>query len=164
MLLTTCDASQEFFYVNAHIAATPAKLFNSSIRGQFKQSFTTPLLPKEEVSPLKGKSGASGTAKISFEAAGSIMCIDATIKGFDPLLAYLYDGDAGTNGDVVVNFSSKKVSAGRFFGCGTLKELGVADKNLAATILDNAKKFYFNFHQDKKGSGVFNTAIRGQLE
>jgi hypothetical protein len=149
--------------VNAHIAATPTKLFNSAIRGQFKQRFTTPLVPGEEVSPLKGKSGASGTAKISFEAAGTVMCIDATIKGFDPRIAYLYRGAAGENGVMFVNFSSKKVSAGRFNGCGTLKELGVTDKGLAAKILDNPKNFYFNFHQDKQGSGVFNTAIRGQL-
>lgn len=164
MPLTICDASQEFFYVNAHVAAEPVTLFNSGIRGQFKQRFTTPLVPSEAVSPLKGKSGASGTAKISFESAGSVMCIDATIKGFDPLIAYLYSGAAGTNGNVVVNFSSKRVSAGRFFGCGTLKELGVTDTDLAAKILDNAKNFYFNFHQDKKGSGVYNTSLRGQLE
>ena len=86
MPLTICDASQEFFYVNAHVAAEPVTLFNSGIRGQFKQRFTTPLVPSEAVSPLKGKSGASGTAKISFESAGSVMCIDATIKGFDPSL------------------------------------------------------------------------------
>ena len=150
--------------MNAHVAAEPTKLFNSAIRGQFKQRLSTPLDPSEEVSPMKGKSGASGKAKITFESAGSVMCIDATIKGFDPLLAYLYAGATGTNGNVVVNFSSKKVSAGRFRGCGTLKDLGVTDADLAAKILDNAKNYYFNFHQDKKGSGYFKTSIRGQLE
>ena len=159
MMLIFHNALKEYFYLNAHAQG----VFNSAIRGQFIQRFTTPVGPSEVVSPMKGKTGASGTAKITVEAAGSTLCIDATIKGFDPVVAYLNYGKVGTNGPTVVDFSSKKKSAGRFLGCGKLKDVGVKDAELAAKILDKPDLFYFTFHQNKTGSGVFKNSIRGQL-
>ena len=150
--------------MNAHVAVDPTALFNRAIRGQLRQRFRTSVVPSEEVSPFKGKSGASGDATISFDAAGTVICIDATIKGFNPVLVHLHNGKAGSNGDVVVDFSSKKVAPGRFLGCGKLSELGVTNVLLATKILENLSNFYLNFHLGKPNTGDFNVAIRGQLE
>lgn len=149
--------------MSAHDAASPNALFYEVIRGQFKQRISTPVVPAEVVSPLKGKVGASGKARLSFENAGSKLCIDATINGFNPKLAYLSRALTGANGPVVVNFSSKRKAAGRFLGCIDLANLVGADADLAAKILDKPEMYYFTFHQDKKGSGVFNNSVRGQL-
>ncbi|KAI2505692.1 CHRD domain [Fragilaria crotonensis] len=150
--------------VNAHVAGDPTSLFNRAIRGQVLQKFRTKVVPSEEVSPFKGKSGASGFATVSFENAGKAICIDATITGFNPVLAHLHNAKSGSNGAVVVNFTSKKVATGRFLGCGTLSELGVTDSSLASKILANPSSFYFNFHLGNPDTSDFNVAIRGQLE
>ena len=149
--------------MNAHVAGDPTALFNRAIRGQLRQRFRTTVVPSEEVSPFKGKSGASGTATISFEAAGTVICIDATVKGFNPALVHLHNAKAGLNGDVVVDFSTKKVAPGLFLGCGKLSELGATDTLVAQKILAGPSNFYFNFHLGKPGTNDFNVAIRGQL-
>ena len=143
--------------MNTHVAGDPTDLFNRAIRGQLRQRFRTGVVPSEEVSPFKGKSGASGDATISFESAVKLICIDATIKGFNPVLAHLHNGNAGSNGDVVVDFSSMKVAPGRFLGCASTSVL------LATKILENPESFYFNFHLGEPNTGDFFVAIRGQL-
>lgn len=150
--------------MNAHVAGTPTALFNLAIRGQLVQSFSTDVVPSEEVSPFKGKSGTTGYATISFESAGTVVCIDATITGFDPVLAHLHNEKAGVNGPVIMDLSNKKVAPGRFLGCGTLSELGVSNVQVVAKILDIPSDFYFNFHLGKPGTSKFNVAVRGQLE
>ena len=154
---------QDLFYVNAHVAGDPTALFNRAIRGQLRQRLRTTVVPSEEVSPFMGKAGASGIATISFEAAGTVICIDATVKGFAPVLAHLHNAKVGFNGGVVVNFSSMMVAPGRFLGCGTLSELGVTNALVAQTILADPSDFYFNFHLGASGTSDFNVAIRGQL-
>ena len=154
---------QDLFYVKAHVAGDPTALFNRAIRGQLRQRFRTKVVPSEEVSPFKGKSGASGISTISFEAAGTVICIDATVKGFNPVLVHLHNAKASLNGDVVVDFSSKKVAPGSFLGCGKQSELGVTNALIAQKILADPSSFYFNFHLGKPGTTDVNVAIRGQL-
>jgi hypothetical protein len=51
-------------------------------------------------------------AAVKFESAGTEICVDATIQGFDPVLAHLHNAQPGVNGPLVVNFSSTRVAPG----------------------------------------------------
>ncbi|KAI2501523.1 hypothetical protein MHU86_12968 [Fragilaria crotonensis] len=122
--------------------------------------------PSEEVSRLWERR-ASGVATIKFESAGTVICVDATIQGFDPVLGHLHNAQSGVNGPVVVNFSSTKVAPGRFLGCITVANPPVAGQPSVQTvldILDDPSDYYFNFHAGAPQTPDFNVAIRGQLD
>jgi len=155
------------FYVNAHVASAPVEVKNLAIRGQLLQAFKTTVVPSEEVSPFVGKVGASGVATIKFESAGTVICVDATIQGFDPVLGHLHNAQSGVNGPVVVDFSSTKVAPGRFLGCITVSdppEAGQPSVQTVLDILDDPSDYYFNFHAGAPQTPDFNVAIRGQLD
>ena len=159
---------QDLYYVNAHVAGAPDNVKNLAIRGQIVQAFSTTVLPSEEVSPFVGKDGASGVARIKFESAGTVICVDATIQGFDPVLAHVHNAQPGVNGPVVVDFSGTKVAPGRFLGCITLSvppEAGQpATIENVVNILDDPSDYYFNFHDGAAQTPDFNIAVRGQLD
>lgn len=138
---------------------------NRGIRGQLVGELTTNLRPSEEVLPFKGSPGASGEATISFEEGGKVACIDATIVGLDPMVAQLHRGLPGANaGREVLNFSSKRIAAGRFNGCGTLSQLGSDEGvDMTASILSDPSGYYMHFHLAASGPNFY-TSIRGQLD
>ena len=162
--------------MNAQIAEAPTALMIRGVRGQLVQELTTHLTASEEVAPFIGMKGAHGVATISFEEAGTMVCIDATIEGFDPAVAHLVrrgsggsGGSGGSNkkGTKIFNFSTKRLSPGRFNGCGSLSQLA-SDGNLAsvatvASILHDPSAFCFHFHE-AKGDNDNNHGIRGQLD
>ena len=153
--------------MNAHVAGAPDNVKNLAIRGQLVQAFSTTLLPSEEVSPFVGKDGASGVASIKFESAGTVICVDATIQGFDPVLAHVHNAQPGVNGPLVVNFSDTKIAPGRFLGCITLSvpaEAGQPTIENVVNILDNPADYYFNFHGGVPQTSDYNIAIRGQFD
>jgi len=157
----------DLYYVNAHVAGAPDNVKNLAIRGQLVQAFSTTVLPSEEVSPFVGKDGASGVARIKFESAGTVICIDATIQGFDPVLAHVHNAQPGVNGPLVVNFSDTKIAPGRFLGCITLSvpaESGQPTIENVVSILDNPADYYFNFHGGVPQTSDYNIAIRGQFD
>jgi CHRD domain len=149
--------------VNARMAEN---IKNLGIRGQLVDELTTNLRRSEEVLPFKGSPGAFGEATISFEEGGKVACIDATIVGFDPMVVHLHRGLPGENtgGLAVLNFSSKRIAAGRFNGCGTLSQLG-SDEGVetTASILSDPSGYYLHFHRAASGPNFF-TSIRGQLD
>ena len=158
---------QDLYYVNAHVAGAPPEVKNLAIRGQLLQKFSTTVLAAEEVAPFVGQGGAFGVATIKFESAGTVICIDATITGFDPVLAHLHNAQPGVNGPVVVNFSDKKVAPGRFLGCLSVAvppQPGPPTVENVVNILDDPSDYYFNFHAGSPPSSDFNIAIRGQLD
>jgi CHRD domain len=173
LALCCCFVSQEKFYLNAHVASDPAALAMMTIRGQLVQKFTASLTGSKEVTPFKGAKNTSGKATVSFEEAGTVACFDAsfyqTVKSSSVpvapfMLAHVHMGAKGTNGAVVLEFTPTRVSSERFFGCRTMKELGISSIQVIADILADPTKFYVNAHVGKAGTDNFNVAVRGQLE
>jgi hypothetical protein len=156
--------------VNAQIAEAPSALMIRGVRGQLVQELTTHLTASEEVAPFIGMKGAHGVATISFEEAGTMVCIDATIEGFDPAVAHLVrraSGGSKKKGTKIFNFSTKRLAPGRFNGCGSLSQLALdgnfASVDTVASILHDPTAFCFHFHQ-AKGDSDNNHGIRGQLD
>ena len=173
-LLVVCYFdSQEKFYLNAHVGADPAALSLMTIRGQFVQKFTANLSGSKEVTPFKGPKNTSGKATVSFEAAGKVACFDASffkasksssVAASPFVLAHVHMGAKGTNGAVVLEFTPTRVSSDRFFGCRTLKELGISSIQVIADLLADPTNYYVNAHVGSAGTDNFNVAVRGQLE
>lgn len=164
---------QEKFFVNAHVGANLAVLSVMAIRGQLVQKFTADLIGSSNVSPYKRADNTSGKVTLSFEAAGRVVCFDAsffqtskssTVQESPFLDARVHIGAKGTNGDVVMDFSATRVSPERFFGCRTLKELGVGSVQVIADLMVDPTNYYINAHVGKSGTRNFNVAVRGQLE
>ena len=147
--------------MTAHVGINddPAKLHQLSIRGQFVQSFETSLSPSEVVAPDVGKTDAKGSASVRYQDAGASLCLDATITGFDPKVADLHVGKAGSAGKKVLDFSGTKLSACRFLGC-----VASSNTDLVKTILDNPASYYLTFHQGAEGSSTYKNSIRGNLD
>jgi hypothetical protein len=105
---------------------------------------------------------ASGMAKVSFKAAGSVACFDMTINEFDPELGHIHMADPGVNGPRIFDHSPLRVDPGRFLGCLPIEELGdnlSVEKNVTA-ILAEPEKHYFDYHLN---GTMPNTSNRGQL-
>ena len=167
MLLTCCYPLQEAFYLDAGVSDSPGDVAGDGIRGQLVQGYTTPVNTGEEVDDNEEDFVGSGKAKIWFEDGGRVMCIDATINGFNPSTAHLHRGDYGKNGVQIAVLSSKKKGPGRFLGCGTLAALGVVGSQrstLAADFLKSPARYYIQFHEGKAGTAGFGNAVRGQFE
>lgn len=159
--------------MSAHVAEEPEALAMMAIRGQFVQKFTVNLAGSKEVTPFKGAKNTAGKATISFEAAGKVACFDvsffkasknSSVPASPFLLAQVHLGAKGTNGAVVLEFSPTRVSSERFFGCLTLKELGVNHIQIIADLLADPTNYYVNAHVGKSGTADFNVGVRGQLE
>jgi hypothetical protein len=159
--------------LNAHVGADPASLYLITIRGQFVQKFTVNLTGSKEVTPFKGAKNTAGKATVSFEAAGKVACFDASffkasksssvpVSPF--MLAHVHMGAKGVNGPVVLEFTPTRVSSVRFFGCRTLKELGISNIQVIADLLADPTDYYVNAHVGNAGTDNFNVAVRGQLE
>jgi hypothetical protein len=69
---------QEKFYVNAHVGEEPDAFSKLTIRGQLVQKFTADLMGSNNVAPFKAPKSAAGEATISVEAAGTVVCFDAS--------------------------------------------------------------------------------------
>jgi hypothetical protein len=152
---------QELYYVNAHLGGDAPTILQS-IRGQFVQSFTAPLENIQTVAPFNvAVEGASGVAKVTFEAAGTVACFDVTIMTFDPALGHVHNATAGTNGPRIFNYSDLKVGPGRFFGCKTIADLNVSVAAVAM-ILKMPQMYYFDYHLTSVEPEIF-TSIRGQF-
>ena len=149
--------------MQANVAASPSALSTRGIRGQLVQRLSTDVNTEENVSPFEVDLDAYGDVTISLEVAGTTMCIDATIKGFDPLVCHFHKGNVDKNGVLVANLSSLRVAAGRYLGCAAFSSLGISNNQLGAEFLASPSSYYIQFHQNKEGSGVFNNAIRGQF-
>jgi len=152
---------QEIYYVNVHLGGDAPTILQA-IRGQFVQSFMTPLENKQTVAPFNvAVQGASGMAKVAFEAAGTVACFDVTIMVFDPALGHVHNSTAGSNGPRIFDYSDLKVGPGRFFGCKTIAALGVTVEQVAM-ILKMPEMYYFDYHLTSVEPEIF-TSIRGQF-
>lgn len=154
----------ELFYVNAYVASSPTSVSDRGVRGQLVQRlFTNVTTDENNVQFEMPGFKASGVTTIWFENAGTKMCINATIKGYDLLLAHFHLGEPGENGVLVADLSSLRVAARRYLGCGSFASLGITNSQLADNVLANPSKYYIQFHVDDVESGLFNYAIRGQF-
>jgi trimeric autotransporter adhesin len=100
---------------------------------------------------------AYGSVRLTFDAsAGTITGLWA-LNGLssNATLAHIHTGGAGTNGGVLVDFSSQVPAAGGTFATTTT---GVSASTIAG-ILANPAGFYVNVHTANNGSGE----LRGQL-
>ena len=165
--------SKETFYLNAHVGADLSVLSLLAIRGQLVQKFSADLLGTNNVTPYKRAKNTSGRATVSFEAAGKVVCFDAsffqtskssTVQESPFIVAQIQIGAKGTNGNFVMDFSPTRVSPERFFGCQTLKELGISSVQVIADLLTDPTNYYVNAHVGKYRTSNYNVAVRGQLE
>ncbi len=164
---------QEKFYVNAHVGEEPDAFSKLTIRGQLVQKFTADLMGSNNVAPFKAPKNTAGEATISVEAAGTVVCFDASffkasktssVPASSLLLAQIHMGTKGETGDLLMDFSPTRVSSERFFGCRTLKELGIVGVQVIADLLADPTDYYVDAHVGKSGSSNFNVALRGQLQ
>lgn len=144
------------------MTASPGGVGPRAIRGQLLQGFMTKLSNDLTVAPYNNVvPGASGMSMLTFENEGTMACFDATINGFDPVLAHVHFGQPGSNGPIFFDFSSVKVEMGRFLGCISILDLGHTQQSVCELLADGYL-YYFEFHQSDTEPGIF-TTIRGQL-
>ena len=149
--------------MDAGVASSPSALSRRGIRGQLVQRLYTDVNTDENVAQYETDLDASGDVTMSLEVAGTTLCMDATITGYDPLVSHFHKGDFGKNGALVANLSSLRVSPGRYLGCASFSMLGISNNQLGAEFLASPSSFYIQFHGDKEGSGHFNEVVRGQF-
>lgn len=150
--------------MNAYVTGSPSAVSKRGIRGQLVQRLFTDVSTDEnneqfEVPGFK----ASGVVTIWFENAGTTMCINASINGYDPRIAHFHRGGPDENGVLVANLSAQRVAARRYLGCGSFSSLGVTNSQLGDDVLANPSNYYIQFHLDDVDSGLFNYAVRGQF-
>lgn len=155
--------NSEMFYVEADVAASPYALSRRGIRGQLLQRLSTDVNIDENVAEYEIELDASGDVTMSLEAAGTTLCIDATIEGFDPLVCHFHKGDYGKNGVRIADLSTLRVSPGRYLGCASFSALGISNNQLGAEFHESPSSYYIQFHGTKSGGGRFNDVVRGQF-
>ena len=126
------------------------------------QPFDVNLVAEEEVAPFVGVEGASGEGVVRFNRGQERICADIEIDNFTPVLAHIHVGEAGTNGDVVVDLTPLITASGDLVGCVD------AERSLVKQISKNPEGYYVNTHADlppfvEDGSDAFFDGIRGQL-
>lgn len=142
--------------------ASPGGVGERAVRGQLLQGFRTKLGNEQTVDPFNAVvPDASGMATVTFENGGTIGCFDATVNGFDPALAHIHFGQPGMNGPRFLDFSSVRVTSGRFLGCIPVAELGLTPMSVCELLADGYL-YYFDFHLSATEPGIF-TSIRGQM-
>lgn len=101
----------------------------------------------------KGDLDGHGSVIITIDPDSGQACVQGSVSGIaQPAAAHIHQGAAGTNGGVVVNFTTT-ISGSTLSGCVS------ADKNILASINSNPANFYFNVHNAEFPNG----AVRGQL-
>ncbi|MDQ2997951.1 MAG: CHRD domain-containing protein [Chloroflexota bacterium] len=120
--------------------------------------FSTSLSGAEEFNPVTGTLGAgdpdaSGFARITLNQGQGEICIEATVSNTSSLVgAHIHAAPAGSNGPVVVNFSSL-IAGNTISGCVSV------DSDLVKAIRQNPQGYYINVHSTEYPAG----AVRGQL-
>ena len=106
-----------------------------------------------EVPPVStGDPNGTGSVHMTLNQGQGEICIDVETQNIaTPILQHIHRGAAGTNGPIVVDFTS--LLAGGGDGC-----VG-ADRGLIKEIRQNPEGFYFNVHTVEFTGG----AVRGQL-
>src|SRR5436190_3469009 len=95
----------------------------------------------------------TGTADLTLNQGRGRICLDIETQNIaTPILQHIHRGVAGTNGPIVVDFTS--LLAGGGDGCVS------ADRALVKAIRKNPQGYYFNVHSTEFPGG----AVRGQLE
>ena len=120
------------------------------------RSLSTTLTPDDEVAPFVGLAGATGQADLSLNIGQRRICVDLRTSGFDLTLAHIHEAAPGTNGPVVVDFTSL-ISGDTAAGCVTV------DRALVKEISKNPADYYVNTHAGAPGTAEFFQGIRGQL-
>lgn len=120
--------------------------------------FAATLEGEQEVGPGGelgvGDLDATGFAVATINPGQGVACyeLDHDLEPA-PFGFHIHDGDAGTNGPIVVNFFTDPDGVVPAQGCVDI------DRDLATEILSNPEGFYFNAHNAPFPGG----AIRGQL-
>ena len=106
-----------------------------------------------EVPPVStGDPNGTGSVHMTLNQGQGEICIDVETQNIaTPILQHIHRGAAGTNGPIVVDFTS--LLAGGGDGCVS------ADRGLIKEIRQNPEGFYFNVHTVEFTGG----AVRGQL-
>jgi hypothetical protein len=119
---------------------------------------STPLSGAEEVNSTTGQLGAGdpdafGFASITLNPGQGEICIDATVSGTSELVgAHIHAAPAGTNGPVVVPFTT-------LIQGNTIKGCVAVDPALVKAIMKDPQAYYINVHSTEYPAG----AARGQL-
>lgn len=114
------------------------------------------LEPGQEVAPFAGVDGAAGAVRLRLNPGQQQVCVDGAVDGFDPALAHIHKGAAGTNGPVVVSFDAL-LEGRRLSGCVP------ADRALIRELLTSPEEYYVNVHQGGPSTEAFFRGVRGQL-
>ena len=115
---------------------------------------------KKEISATTGKKNAgdlNGRAGFTAVIDGTQLCWAIVAKDVDgtPSGAHIHKGTANVNGPIVVPFDAPtNIDPGTSSGCETISA------TLAAAIVKNPSKYYFNLHSTPAFPGG---AVRGQL-
>ena len=120
------------------------------------RSLSTALTPAEEVAPFVGIAGARGQAALTLNVGQGTICVDLTTSGFDLTLAHIHESAVGTNGPVVVDFTSL-IDGDTAVGC-----VPVA-RALVKEISKDPADYYVNTHAGTPPNATFFQGIRGQL-
>lgn len=129
-------------------------------RAQFAGVLSASATGKKEVSATTGKKragDADGRAGFTAVIDGTQLCWAIVAKDVDgtPSGAHIHRGGPSVNGPVVVPLTAPaSVDPGTSSGCRTISA------ELAAAIVKNPKKYYFNLHSTPRFPGG---AVRGQL-
>ena len=107
-----------------------------------------------EVPPVStGDPDGTGTANLTLNQGQGEICLEIETQNIStPTLQHIHRGAAGTNGPVVVDFTS--LLAGGGDGC-----VSGVDRALVKDIRQNPEGYYFNVHTGDFQGG----AVRGQL-
>lgn len=125
-----------------------------------QETLTAELDGQQEIDAATGEPGAgdleaSGSATLSFDAEQGQVCYEVTHDVEPPPFGWhIHVGEAGVNGDIVVNFFTDPQGVVPLEGCADV------DSALANEILADPSGFYVNLHNEPFPDG----AIRGQLE
>jgi len=146
------------FYVNIHTGAAPLGLVREQLGAFAPLEWHATLLPENEVNPVA--SSATGAATLLVSAPDTIDYVLA-VSGrpiADITLGHIHIGDAGVNGNILVDLD---VTAAALDGAaGTRTGSAAIPLATLARICANLGGFYVNLHTATEPLGF----MRGQLE
>jgi CHRD domain len=142
------------------VAAPMALASGGSQRGLFDNlSLAAGMKGNNEVPPAStGDPDAAGYGVVDIDPVRGEVCVELAVGGTDTLtLFHIHRGAAGTNGPVVVDFTSLLPTTG--LPAGELGCVDVDSRRLLTEILLRPGDFYLNAHNPAFMGG----ALRGQL-